>query len=495
MDRLSNFQLVRQPLQWLVESWDRFFFQPVDALPLSILRILAGCMLLYTHCVWGSVLTEFLGSDGWNSHDLVSLSREGGFLPSLWWYVPESSMHHVHLLCNAIIVLFILGAGGRVTSILTWAIAISYAHRTSPANFGLDQINCMLTLYLCIGPAMQYLSVDRWLRLKFAKDKQRLDQPSSSANVAMRLIQLHLCVIYLWAGLGKLQGEAWWNGNATWLALANYEYQSMDMTWLAHFPRLLEIITHVTIAWEVSFSFLVWPKRSRWFMLAIGTGMHLGIGMFLGMWTFGSIMIFSYLSFASAEWLRKYWPVRLRSAQLTTSVLALNRDAETNEISESSESESIAAVIDDLRSAVIAEPDPVATSDEVKVEASTVSLASDISPEVYSEIASDASSQTEPKNPSAKTVVLITESPQCVEHFLRLNREAGLNWVVAASIKEAEKLVPLLADATYLYLELRSVGDASELDYVSVRVVRVKRSSRKSANESGESSNRRAFPK
>ncbi len=464
MDRLSNFQLVKQPLQWLVESWDRFFFQPVDALPLSILRILAGCMLLYTHCVWGSVLTEFLGPDGWNSHDLVALSREGGFLPSLWWYVPEPWMDNVHLLCNAIIVLFILGAGGRVTSILTWAIAISYAHRTNPANFGLDQINCMLTLYLCIGPAMQYLSVDRWLRLKFAKDKQRLDQPSSSANVALRLIQLHLCVIYLWAGLGKLQGEAWWNGNATWLALANYEYQSMDMTWLAHFPRLLEIITHITIAWEVSFSFLVWPQRSRWLMLTVGTGMHLGIGMFLGMWTFGSIMIFSYLSFASAEWLRRHWPVRLRSSQLTTSALALSREADTNNGSETdnfSENDSKVDVIDDLQSKV--------------------------------EKASET--QTEPTNPLAKTVVLIAESQKCVEHFLRLNREVGLNWVVVANIKEAEKLVPLLTDATYLYLDLCSIGDSSELDYVSVRVVRVKRSSRKSADESGESSNRRAFPK
>ncbi len=464
MDRLSNFQLVKQPLQWLVESWDRFFFQPVDALPLSILRILAGCMLLYTHCVWGSVLTEFLGPDGWNSHDLVSLSREGGFLPSLWWYVPEPWMDNVHLLCNAIIVLFILGAGGRVTSILTWAIAISYAHRTSPANFGLDQINCMLTLYLCIGPAMQYLSVDRWLRLKFAKDKPRLDQPSSSANIALRLIQLHLCVIYLWAGLGKLQGEAWWNGNATWLALANYEYQSMDMTWLAHFPRLLEIITHITVAWELSFSFLVWPKRSRWLMLTVGMGMHLGIGMFLGMWTFGSIMIFSYLSFASAEWLRRHWPVPLRSSQLTTSALALSREAEANDESEtdkSSVNDSKVDVIDDLQSKV--------------------------------ERASDT--QTEPRNPTAKSVVLIAESQKCVEHFLRLNREVGLNWVVVANIKEAEKLVPLLTDATYLYLELRSIGDSSELDYVSVRVVRVKRSSRKSADESGESSNRRAFPK
>lgn len=494
MDRLSNFQLAIQPLKWLVESWDRFFFQPVDALPLSILRILAGCMLLYTHCVWGAVLTEFLGSDGWNSHDLVSLSREGGFLPSLWWYVPEPWMHHIHLLCNAIIVLFILGAGGRITSILTWAIAISYAHRTSPANFGLDQINCMLTLYLCIGPAMQFLSLDRWLRLKFAKDKLRLDQPSSSANVALRLIQIHLCVIYLWAGLGKLQGEAWWNGNATWLALANYEYQSMDMTWLAHFPRLLEIITHVTIAWEVAFSFLVWPRRSRWFMLAIGTGMHLGIGMFLGMWTFGSIMIFSYLSFASAEWLRRHWPVLLQSAQLTTSVLTLNRGAETNDGSESNESiesDSKVAMIDDARSAVIPESDSVTAPEEVPVAASTVRLASEVSPVV----AFEASSQTEPINPAVKAVVLITESQKCVEHFLRLNQDAGLNWVVTANIKEAEKLVPLLPDATYLYLELRNVSKSSQLDYVSVRVVRVKRTSRKSADESGASSNRRAFPK
>lgn len=217
-------------------------------------------------------------------------------------------------------------------------------------------------------------------------------------------------------------------------------------------------------------------------------------------------MIFSYLSFASAEWLRRHWPVRLRSAQLTTSVLTLHRDAETNdgsESNESSESESSVAVIDDSQSPVVPVRDPVTTPDEVTVEASSVRLTPEVSPEVASEATSETSSSTssqgsspaEPKNPPAKTVVLITESQKCVEHFLRLNREAGLNWVVATSIKDAEKLVPLLADATYLYLELRSVSDSSELDYVSVRVVRVKRSSRKSANDSGESSNRRAFPK
>ena len=41
---------------------------------------------------------------------------------------------------------------------------------------------------------------------------------SVSANIAIRLMQLHMCVIYLFSALGKLMGETWWNGSAMWLA-------------------------------------------------------------------------------------------------------------------------------------------------------------------------------------------------------------------------------------------------------------------------------------
>ena len=63
--------------------------------------------------------------------------------------------------------------------------------------------------------------------------------PSVTANLAIRLIQIHMCVIYLFAGTGKLMGEAWWDGTAMWMALANLEYQSLDMTWLAGWPLLI----------------------------------------------------------------------------------------------------------------------------------------------------------------------------------------------------------------------------------------------------------------
>ncbi len=458
MDRLSGTPTLNQSLSWLIGSWDKFFFQPVDALPLSILRILAGCMLLYAHSIWGSVLDEFLGPNGWNAPELVSMTRQKGIFPSFWWYVPVEFMNLVHQLCNFVLILYIVGLGGRFTSLLAWIIAISYAHRTSPANFGLDQITCMLTLYLMIAPATQYLSLDRWIRNKLGRKPEQLDKPSAAANVAMRLIQLHLCVIYLWAGLGKLQGEAWWNGNAMWLALANYEYQSMDLTWLARYPRLLEFLTHLTIAWELSFSFLVWPKPTRWIVLGLGVGMHLGICMFLGMWTFGSIMIFSYISFSSGSWIRD----RFRSWQVPT--FSELKQA-VDDLQEAEESETKAA------KQVVEQP-------EERVEAAEP-LSSTFGSTVESNKLVDATSKP--------SVVLVTASQRCLQHFLQLNQQANLNWIVAASIKEAEKLVPLLPEATFLLLEMRTKNDASPVEYLSVRALRVKRSKVRSTMTAGTS--------
>jgi hypothetical protein len=275
-----------------------------------LIRILVGGMLLYSHLVWGTSLSAFFGENGWNNQALLTLLQPDGVSPSFWWYVPPQWMLAVHWLCNGILVMFVVGLGGRFTTVLAWVIAISYANRSMLANFGLDQIVCIGTLYLAIAPSTQKLSLDSLIK-KWLRRGEDADRGSILATVACRLLQIHLCVIYLWAGLSKLQGEAWWNGEAMWLALANEEYQSMNMTWLVRFPRLMEFLTHVTIAWELSFSALVWPKATRKVVLAMGVGMHLGIGLFLGMWTFGLIMIFAYVAFVPSasiqsayRWLR-----------------------------------------------------------------------------------------------------------------------------------------------------------------------------------------------
>ena len=60
--------------------------------------------------------------------------------------------------------------------------------------------------------------------------------PTISANLALRLIQLHLVFIYGMAGLAKLQGPSWWNGMAIWGTMAAGEFVSFDFTALAAGP-------------------------------------------------------------------------------------------------------------------------------------------------------------------------------------------------------------------------------------------------------------------
>ena len=69
-----------------------------------------------------------------------------------------------------------------------------------------------------------------------------------------------MCVIYFFAGARKLSGTTWWDGTAMWLSLANYEYQTIDMTWLAYWPLTVAFLTNLT----VHTSKLNRTNKSRW---------------------------------------------------------------------------------------------------------------------------------------------------------------------------------------------------------------------------------------
>jgi hypothetical protein len=131
-----------------------------------------------------------------------------------------------------------------------------------------------------------------------------------------------MCVIYLFAGLSKLQGPSWWSGEAMWRAFANLEYQSLDMTWLAWHPWLVNIMTHLSVVWEIAFCVLIWKRHWRPVMLAGAVVLHVGIGMCLGMWTFGLIMLVGCASFLPNEGVKEFISklLALRGAGKTDSI-------------------------------------------------------------------------------------------------------------------------------------------------------------------------------
>ena len=208
------------------------------------------------------------------------------------WFGSPGVLIAIHITALVVFSCFTLGLFTRVTSVLTFLLTVSYIHRVPGALFGLDQINAMLAMYLMLGDCGRAYSLDRSWRAAPVG-------PTVMTNIAMRLIQLHLCIIYLFAALGKLQGTSWWEGTAIWLALANYEYQSLDMTWIGRWPLLINLITHVTLAWELAYSALIWPRWTRPIMLALAIPIHLGIALSMGMVTFGLIMLVANLAFVS----------------------------------------------------------------------------------------------------------------------------------------------------------------------------------------------------
>jgi Vitamin K-dependent gamma-carboxylase len=353
-----------------VRAWDRFWFAKGDPTVLGLIRILAGVLTLYVHIVYTGDLQPLFGKQAWLSLETMNEIRHdqpvvappldwesqpkplpppasaeekkriddymqtwGGADPrrnlttgsrvwSVWFHVTDPGwMMLIHLLTLVVMLLFTVGLCTRVTSALTWLLALSYIQRAPTTLFGLDTMMIIVLLYLMIGPSGAALSLDRllahWWARRRAEGKNRPapawqpPQPSVTANFALRLIQVHFCMIYLASGLSKLQGAAWWNGTAMWGTMANYEFAPLNwahyedfLIFLCNHRPLWEVLTSggvvFTLMLEIGFPFLVWPRPTRWLMIIGSVMMHTGISLTMGLTTFSLMMLTMLLAFVPA---------------------------------------------------------------------------------------------------------------------------------------------------------------------------------------------------
>ncbi len=290
-----------------IGAWDRFWFAPTQPHTLAMIRILTGVMLFYTHLVWSLDLMAFLGPHSWITSDVVRqvhTLRENYAWSYLWYFESPAVLWTLHIMALVVFAMFTLGLFSRITAVLAYLITVAYCYRLDGALFGLDQINAMLAMYVMLGPCGGAYSIDRLIARWRAGGDLPPPQESVSANVAVRLIQLHMCIIYLFGGLAKMRGGSWWDGSAMWLSIANLEYQSWDMTWMAHYQLLIALLTHVTVFWEAFYCVLVWPRVTRPIVIFLAVCVHSGIALFLGMKTFGLVMLIGNLAFISPQTIR-----------------------------------------------------------------------------------------------------------------------------------------------------------------------------------------------
>lgn len=304
----AAFAATKSYLAGLLSVWDRFWFEPSDPAVLSAIRVLTGFLLLWTHAVWTFDLMAFFGPEGWLPPEMVDRQTANriafGFfdLTQAPWAVWT-----FHVLSLFAFFFLMIGWFSRLVAAWSFLAALSYAlHVTPGAFFGLDKINCLLVTYVMLGPCGARYSLDRLLRIRRgAVDPDADDVPASwSATTALRLIQVHLCVIYLFGGLGKLQGTRWWTGEAIWLSVANVEYRSLDMTWMADWLWIAELLAHATVFFELFYCCLIWNRWTRPLVLLTAIGVHGFIGLGMGMPEFALAMLVANAAFLPAGFVR-----------------------------------------------------------------------------------------------------------------------------------------------------------------------------------------------
>lgn len=275
----------------------------------------------------------------WNGHDPRRLHARGMPVWSIWFHVTDpAAMVVVHVLFIVVAILFTLGFCTRITAAITWFACLSYIHRNSSVLFGVDTMMNIVLIYLMIAPSGAVFSLDRviarwwrsakpdfvisWYRLwkmpvppEIAPAADDAGEPSVAANVVIRLLQIHVGIIYLVAGLSKLLGTAWWNGTAIWATVANYEFAPMQNESYLAFIRFLGehqwlhdlFLTGgglFTLIFEISYIFLVWRPRLRWIFLGSAILLHGGIGLFMGLKTFALMMLVMNMAFLTPEEVR-----------------------------------------------------------------------------------------------------------------------------------------------------------------------------------------------
>lgn len=320
----------------LLRGWDRFWFTPMDPTGLALMRVLCGLVVFYVHLTYSWELFSYVGADGWVSAEVAQYLVQEVPIYALGWEWGDglrqigkgnyywSIYHHVtdpgwiitlHVFALGCMALFTLGLWTRVTGALTWLAAMSYAQRASATVFGLDTMMMILLLYLMIGPSGATLSLDRWIE-KWRARRQGLPepevQPSVLANFAIRLTQVHFCIIYLATGTSKLLGTTWWSGTSLNLVLLNSSFAPLDQAWYVGVMKFLatrrwlwETFVTGSIAFtlvvELCFPFLVWIKSTRWLMICGSVMLHTGIGVSMGLVTFSLMMMVMVLSFIPPE--------------------------------------------------------------------------------------------------------------------------------------------------------------------------------------------------
>ena len=290
----------------LAAAWNDFFHGPLDRRVCAVVRIGFAALVLVWLAVLYPDLARWFGRDGvlpptvsakvmpggaWTV--LTLLPRGDGWLHAAWGVAVAQAL------------LLLVGLGSRFNALGVFVWVVSFVHRNGLILDSEDTVFRLVGFYLILMPCGACWSVDAWLRARrgIIHDRASLSTICRGPAWGLRLLQLQMSVIFLSAGLCKLQSAAWRDGTAMYYVarLDDYfgRFPTPDFLWQT--PWVVGLITWSVIAAELTIPLLLWWRKTRRWALAVAVAFHLANEYSMHLFLFHWIMLVGWASFLTGD--------------------------------------------------------------------------------------------------------------------------------------------------------------------------------------------------
>lgn len=250
-------------------------------------RVIYGWFLL------SALLLAPAAGEFWGPHSLIPLHPfpESRVLHLL--ALPSVAPHYTLVLAIHIglLLLGLTCRWPRAVSVLIYVSAMNLNNRAWITLDGGDNLMQLMLLYLIFMDPSPFVAGARPRYFS-----------NALTNAAFLIARLQVVAVYLVAGLGKIDGELWQNGTALYYTLSVDDFTLPFVRDLvAHHPFFSVAGTYATLAYQVSFPWLIWNRRVRPYLMTFGTFLHLQIALVMGLFSFGLAVMASYAIFFTDE--------------------------------------------------------------------------------------------------------------------------------------------------------------------------------------------------
>lgn len=279
------------------EGVTQFFTQPISPIPLGIYRITIGLFGMIQAALLFPDWVNFFGREGYIQWEISKALNHAWHIhiSDVYGWVESTGM----LDTDFVIVFFwiymislaglTLGWYTRVWGILSWACHYVIMSSLPTFTYGVDIFLHISLFYMMVMPVGKALSLD-------VRQGRTSPLPDWTSTLAIRVFQIHLCLVYISAGYEKMLYANWWEGNVLWRAIAQPDFRQFNMDWLAYYPLVPMVLSWFTMFIETFYFIGMWIKQVRVYWLLAIIGLHVGIGIFVGLYLFSLMMIFLSIS-------------------------------------------------------------------------------------------------------------------------------------------------------------------------------------------------------